>query len=245
MTTAKPQPSSVWPWYAMAIAGIVTLVASFLAPADAIQGELSRILYVHVPAAWLAYLSFGVTMIASALYLWKKDLKWDRIAAASAEVGVLFTGMTLVIGMIWGKSTWGVWWTWDARLTLTAIMFFVYLGYLALRRSTDDLEARAKRAAILGVLAVVQVPLVHFSVVLWRGLHQTPSLLKPASVDMDTPMVITLFAAVAMFSVMYGAMMFKLVELGKLEERVILTDQSSATPVAGAAVTAPSLGGGA
>ncbi len=245
MTTAETQPSPVWPWYAMAVAGIVTLVASFLAPADAIQGELSRILYVHVPAAWLAYVSFGVTMIASALYLWKKDLKWDRMAAASAEIGVLFTGMTLVIGMIWGKSTWGVWWTWDARLTLTAIMFFVYLGYLALRRSTDDLEARAKRAAILGVLAVVQVPLVHFSVVLWRGLHQTPSLVKPASVDMDTPMVITLFIAVAMFSVMYVAMMFKLVELGKLEEQVILGDLSSAAPVAGSAVTAPTLGGDA
>lgn len=245
MTVVKPPSSPVWPWYAMGIAGIVTLVVSFVAPPDAIQGELSRILYVHVPAAWLAYVSFGVTMLASALYLWKKDLKWDRIAAGSAEIGVLFTGMTLVIGMIWAKSTWGVWWTWDARLTLTAIMFFVYLGYLALRRSTDDLEARAKRAAILGVLAIVQIPLVHFSVVLWRGLHQTPSLLKPASVDMDTPMVVTLFIAVGMFSVMYVALMSKLVELGKLEEQVILADRSSTAPVAGSAVTAPFLGGDA
>jgi len=227
----------------MSVAGLITLVASFVAPADAVQEELSRILYVHVPAAWLAYVSFGVTMLASALYLWKKNLLWDRIAASSAEVGVLFTGMTLVIGMIWGKSTWGVWWTWDARLTLTAIMFFVYLGYLALRRTTDDLEARARRSAILGVLAVIQLPLVHFSVVWWRGLHQTPSLLKPASVDMDTPMVLTLLIAVAMFSVMYVAMMVKLVELAKLEEEVILMDQSDLGPVAGAAVVAPSLGG--
>ncbi|MEZ5176275.1 MAG: cytochrome c biogenesis protein CcsA [Acidimicrobiia bacterium] len=243
MSTPQQIPSPVWPWYAMGAAGIVTLVASFVPPPDAVQQELSRILYVHVPAAWLAYVSFGVTMLASALYLWKKNLTWDRIAAASAEVGVLFTGMTLVIGMIWGKSTWGVWWTWDARLTLTAIMFFVYLGYLALRRSTDDLEARASRAAILGVLAVVQIPLVHFSVVWWRGLHQTPSLLKPASVDMDTPMVITLFVAVAMFTVMYVAMMFKLVELGKLQDQVLLAEHADAAPVAGSAVTAPSLGG--
>jgi len=247
MTTAQSPSdtaqSSIWPWIAMSVAGLITLVASFVAPADAVQEELSRILYVHVPAAWLAYVSFGVTMLASALYLWKKNLLWDRIAASSAEVGVLFTGMTLVIGMIWGKSTWGVWWTWDARLTLTAIMFFVYLGYLALRRTTDDLEARARRSAILGVLAVIQLPLVHFSVVWWRGLHQTPSLLKPASVDMDTPMVLTLLIAVAMFSVMYVAMMVKLVELAKLEEEVILMDQSDLGPVAGAAVVAPSLGG--
>lgn len=249
MTTAEPSSavpnSPIWPWIAMGIAGIATLVASFLAPADAVQEELSRILYVHVPAAWLAYVSFGVTMLASAMYLWKRKLSWDRIAASSAEVGVLFTGMTLVIGMIWGKSTWGVWWTWDARLTLTAIMFFVYLGYLALRRTTDDLEARAKRSAILGVLAVVQLPLVHFSVVWWRGLHQTPSLLKPASVDMDTPMVATLLIAVAMFSIMYVAMMVKLVELARLEEEVILMEQSDRGPVAGEAVSAPNLGGDA
>lgn len=249
MTTAERQTvlsnSPFWPWVTMGIAGAVTLVASFLAPADAVQEELSRILYVHVPAAWLAYVSFGVTMLASAMYLWKKNLRWDRIAASSAEVGVLFTGMTLVIGMIWGKSTWGVWWTWDARLTLTAIMFFVYLGYLALRRTTDDLEARARRSAILGVLAVIQLPLVHFSVVWWRGLHQTPSLLKPASVDMDTPMVITLLIAVAMFSVMYVSMMVKLVELARLEEDVLLMERSDLGPVAGAAVSAPNLGGDA
>jgi heme exporter protein C len=241
--TEQPRSIGLWPWILMGIAGLVTLVASFLAPADAVQEELSRILYVHVPAAWLAYLSFGVTMFSSALYLWRKHLLWDRIAASSAEVGVMFTGLTLVIGMIWGKSTWGVWWTWDARLTLTAIMFFVYLGYLALRRTTDDLEARARRSAILGVLAVVQLPLVHFSVVWWRGLHQTPSLLKPASVDMDTPMVITLLVAVAMFTVMYLAMMVKLVELGSLEEQVILNEHANLGPVAGAAVRAPSLGG--
>lgn len=243
MTITKSPSSTIWPWYACVIAGGVTLAASFLAPPDAVQGELSRILYVHAPAAWLAYVSFGVTMLASILYLWRKDLTWDRIAAASAEVGVLFTGLTLIIGMIWGKSTWGVWWTWDARLTLTAIMFFVYLGYLALRRSTDDIEARARRAAILGALAVVQLPIVHFSVVWWRGLHQTASMLKPAAVDMDSSMVIVLFIAVAMFTVMYVAMMFKLVELGKLEEQVMLSERSSAMPVAGSAVTAPSLGG--
>ncbi len=138
MSTLEMKKSPVWPWVVMAAAGVVTFAAAMSAPPDAIQGQLSRIMYVHVPSAWLAYLSFGVTMFASAMYLWKRDLNWDRRAHASAEIGVFFTGLAISLGMIWGKSTWGVWWTWDARLTLTAIMFFVYLGYLALRRTTRE-----------------------------------------------------------------------------------------------------------
>jgi heme exporter protein C len=237
--------SSTWPWIVMAIAGLVTFVASMTVGPDAVQGQLSRILYVHVPSAWLAYLAFGVTMLASAMYLWKKDLKWDRRAASSAEIGVVFTALALGLGMIWAKPTWGVWWTWDARLTLTAIMFFVYLGYLALRRTTTDLHARAKRSAILGVLAVIQVPLVHFSVVWWRTLHQPPSLLKPEPIDMDTAIVATLLIAVIAFTVMYVAMMIKRIELAQLEDDVLVSEQTADTPVAGEAVTAPVIEGGA
>ena len=244
MTTRQQQPTSTWPWFVMAIAGLATFVASMTVSPDAIQGQLSRIMYVHVPSAWLAYLAFGVTMLASAIYLWRKDLAWDRLAAASAEIGVVFTGMTLGLGMIWAKPTWGVWWTWDARLTLTAIMFFVYLGYLALRRTTNDLHARAKRSSILGVLAVVQVPLVHFSVVWWRTLHQPPTLLKPEPIDMDTSMLVTLLIAVIAFTAMYVAMMFKRTELAVLEDEIIEADMAADRPVAGDAVTAPSLEAG-
>jgi len=240
MTTTE-QRVSVWPWFVMAVAGLVTFVAALTVAADAVQGELSRILYVHVPAAWLAYVAFGMTMVASAMYLWKKNLKWDRRALASAEIGVMFTGLTIVLGMIWGKTTWGVWWTWDARLTLTAIMFFVYVGYLALRRTTDDLDARAKRAAILGVLAVVQIPLVHFSVVWWRSLHQPPTLIKPEGLSMDTSMVVTLFIAVFSFTAMYVAMMFKRTELARLEDDVLIDEQTGSGPVAGEAVSKPDL----
>jgi heme exporter protein C len=240
MTTTE-HDVSVWPWFVMAAAGLLTFVAALTVAADAIQGELSRILYVHVPAAWLAYVAFGMAMVASAMYLWKKDLKWDRRALASAEIGVMFTGLTIALGMIWGKTTWGVWWTWDARLTLTAIMFFVYVGYLALRRTTDDLDARAKRAAILGVLAVVQVPLVHFSVVWWRSLHQPPTLIKPEGLSMDTSMVVTLFIAVISFTAMYIAMMFKRTELARLEDDVLIDEQTGSGPVAGEAVSKPDL----
>jgi heme exporter protein C len=229
----------------MAIAGLLTFVASMTVSPDAIQGELSRIMYVHVPSAWLAYLAFGVTLVASGMYLWKKNLKWDRRAVASAEIGVVFTGLAIALGMIWAKPTWGVWWTWDSRLTLTAIMFFVYLGYLALRRTTDDLDVRAKRSAILGIVAAVQIPLVHFSVVWWRGLHQAPSLLKPEGPEMDTAIVFTLLFAVASFTVMYGAMMVKRMELARFDDAVLVAEQTAAGPVAGEAVTAPDLRGGA
>lgn len=236
--------STVWPWIVMAVAGLVTFVASMTVGPDAVQGQLSRIMYVHVPAAWLAYLAFFVTMFASAMYLWKKDLAWDRRAVSSAEIGVVFTGLALGLGMIWAKPTWGVWWTWDARLTLTAIMFFVYLGYLALRRTTTDLHVRAKRSAILGVLAVIQVPLVHFSVVWWRTLHQPPTILKPEPIDMDTAIFVTLIIAVAAFTVMYAAMMFKRIELARLEDDLLIAEQTADSPVAGTAVTAPAIEGG-
>lgn len=244
MTDRQHQPTT-WPWIVMAVAGLVTFVASMTVGPDAIQGQLSRIMYVHVPAAWLAYLAFFVTMGASAMYLLKRDLAWDRRALASAEIGVMFTGLAIGLGMIWAKPTWGVWWTWDARLTLTAIMFFVYLGYLALRRTTDDLENRARRSAILGVLAIVQVPLVHFSVIWWRTLHQPPTLLSPDPIDMDTSMLVTLLIAVVAFTVMYVAMMFKRIELAVLEDEALVSEQEDDSVIAAEAVTAPSLDGGA
>lgn len=239
-----PPATSSWPWAIMVIAGLVSVAASMTVAPDAVQGELSRILYVHVPAAWLAYLAFAVTMISSGMYLWRKDLRWDRRAHASAEIGVVFTGMTIGLGMIYAKPTWGIFWTWEARLTLTAIMFFVYLGYLALRRTTDDLHARARRASILGVLAIVQVPLVHFSVVWWRTLHQPPTILRPARPEMDFAMLMTLFLAVACLTVMYGAMMLKRIELARVEDALLAADQVDDTVVAGEAVTRPTIEGG-
>lgn len=242
--TSNDRTTSVWPWIVMAIAGLQTFVVAMTVPTDAIQQQLTRILYVHVPSAWLAYMAFVFTMIASGMYLWRKDLKWDRRALASAEIGVVFTGLTLALGMVWAKPTWGVWWVWDARTTLTAIMFFVYLGYLALRRTSDVLDIRAKRSAIFGIFAVVQIPLVHFSVVWWRGVHQAPSLLRPEKPEMDTAIVLALLFAVVNFTAMYVAMMYKRIELARLEDDLLIQDQSGLGPVAGDAVIPPDLEGG-
>ena len=234
--------TSTWPWVAIAGAAAVSVTLAMVSPADAVQGDLVRIMYVHVPAAWLAYFAFIVTLVGSAVYLATRSLRWDRVAAASAEIGVYFTGLAIVLGMIWGKPTWGVWWTWDARLTLTAIMFFVYVGYLALRRTTTDPHARAKRAAVLGIVGVVQIPLVHFSVTWWRTLHQPPSLIRPDGPQIqDSLMLVALVVGVVAFTVIYGALMVKRIELQALEERLSAAERSLERPVAGEAVTAPDL----
>src|SRR3989442_8415285 len=122
----------------LAAAGLATLVVLglFVSPPDYIQRDAVRLMYLHVPAAWVAYLAFGVTSLASVLYLWRRtrSMAWDTLAGASAELGVLFTGLTLLLGSLWGKPVWNVWWAWDARVVSTAVLFFLYLGYLALRR---------------------------------------------------------------------------------------------------------------
>src|SRR6266511_2963908 len=128
---------------ALAVLAVAALVASAMtsrvvSPPDVEQGTFIRLMYVHVPSAWVAYLSFGVVFIASIAYLRTKRTRWDRLAAASAEVGVLFTALTIVLGSIWAKPVWGTWWTWDPRLTTTAIMLLIYVGYLAVRRVPDS-----------------------------------------------------------------------------------------------------------
>lgn len=186
--------------------GFLLLLGLVLSPADVNQGESVRIMYAHVPGAWLAYLAFIVTAVSSAAYLWKRtrSLTWDRIAGASAEVGVLFMGISLVTGSLWGRLTWGTFWTWDARLTTTAFLFVTYVGYLAVRGLGGTHHQRARRSAVLALLAVLEIPLVHFSVELWNSLHQEASVLtRNSDVEMDGLMLFSLFFGVLVFTMMY------------------------------------------
>jgi heme exporter protein C len=163
-------------------------------------------MYLHVPAAWLAYLAFGVTAVCSALYLWgrTRSLVWDRIAGASAELGVVFTGLTLLLGSLWGRPIWGVWWAWDARLVTTAVLFFLYLGYLALRRIPAALDVRAKRCGVAALIAFVDVPIVHFSVTWWRTLHQEATVFNPdLDVQIEGTMALALWLGVLSFTLLY------------------------------------------
>lgn len=143
----------------------------FYAPADRIQGIVQKIFYLHLPLAWVAYLAFLVVLVASVLYLWKRDLRWDALARSSVEIGVLFTTLVIVTGSLWAKPVWNTWWTWDARLTSTLVLWFIYISYLMLRAYTPDQERAARFGAILGIVGFIDVPIIHFSVQWWRTLH--------------------------------------------------------------------------
>lgn len=184
-TPVPSMPRWLTPFGIAAFAAVVLaqLTAIATSPADRDMGHLQKIMYVHVPAAWSAFICFAVVLYASARYLWRRSWRDDLLAAAAAEVGAVFTALTLALGSIWGKPTWGVWWTWDARLTSTAVLLMVFLGYLTLRAVTDDEQRRARWSAAVGILGALNVPIVYMSVQWWRTLHQlqsSPRTLAPA-----------------------------------------------------------------
>lgn len=175
---------SVWVaalgWAALAVLLYGQIMGLRAAP-DREMGHLAKIGYVHVPSAWVAFLAFFVVFVLSLVYLWRRTEQWDLMAASAAEVGAVLTALTLAQGSIWGRPTWGVWWTWDPRLTTTFILFLIYAGYLALRAFTDDPERRGRWSAAVGILGFLNVPIVFMSVRWWRTIHQVQS--TPATVD--------------------------------------------------------------
>ena len=190
---------------------------------DVVQGSTVRIMYVHVPAIWVAYMAFGLTAACSAAYLSgrNRSVAWDRVAGASAEIGVMFVAVSLVTGSLWGRLTWGTYWVWDARLTSTAFLFITYVGYLAVRRLGGTLRQRARRSSVLALLAVLEIPLVHFSVTLWRSLHQDASIADPnAKVQMDGLMLFTLFLGLFAFTALFVWMVLHRQRVIHLEDTV-------------------------
>jgi len=180
---APPRTSALFGFIAFAALIAAQVFSILTSPAEADMGHLQKIMYVHVPAAWMAFISFFVVLVFSLRYLWKKRENDDLLAASAAEVGATFTGLTLMLGMIWGRPAWGVWWVWDARLTSTLVLFLIFVGYLALRAFVDDAEQRARWSAAVGAIGAINVPIVYMSVKWWRTLHQpqsSPSTLDPA-----------------------------------------------------------------
>jgi len=223
----------------LGLAGVATAVGlwfALTAPPDALQGAYSRLLGIHPPSMWIAFLAFGVTALGSIMWLIKKTDRWDRLASASVEIGVVFTAIGLFTGMVWGQAVWGTAWDWqDPRLMSTAVMFFVYLGYLSLRNAVDDPTARARRSAILGAVAVVQVPLVYFSVNLFRTLHQTQSI-RPDGSTMPDEMLMAMLINLGAFTLLYVALMAARLEVARAEAAV-----APESAVAGEAVRPPRL----
>src|SRR3954469_10886342 len=186
----------------LGLAGVYLLALRFT-PVEARQGLAQKIFYVHVPAAWSALLAFSLVGITSALYLWLREPRLDRFAAASAEVGVVFSAVMLTTGPIWAKPIWGTWWTWDARLTLTLFVFFLFIGYLALRAALQDPGERARFSAVIGILGMLLVPFVHLSVYLFRTLHPQPIVLKPSAPSLPPEMLRTLLVSTLVFTLLY------------------------------------------
>lgn len=201
------------------LAVAVGLAAGFgYAPREAVQGNVQRIMYVHVPAVLTAYLAFGLVLVGSIGALATGRAGWDRLAGAAAELGVLFTGVTIVSGSIWGKPTWGTWWTWDARLTSTAVLFLVYVGYLLLRAMVDEPERRARIAAVVGIVGAANIPIVHFSVKWWRALHQPSTILGPEPSPIAGPIAAALFVNWVAFTLLFLYLLLRRVELARLED---------------------------
>jgi heme exporter protein C len=186
----------------LGLAGVYVLALRFT-PVELRQGPAQKIFYLHVPAAGSALIAFSLVGVTSALYLWLHDPRLDRFAASSAEVGVAFSAVMLTTGPIWAKPIWGTWWTWDARLTLTLFLFFLFIGYLALRASVHDPEERARFSAVVGILGMLLVPFIHLSVYLFRTLHPQPVVLKPSAPSLPPEMLRTLLLSTAVFTLLY------------------------------------------
>ena len=210
------------------ILGLITLAAialgTYLAlvssPPDQNMGDVVRIIYLHVPVVTMAYVGCFLTTFGSIMYLWKKSVWWDITAAASAEIAMVFTALTLVLGMIWARPTWGVWWVWDARLTSTTMLLLFLLGYLAVRRLPAEAATRSKRSAIVGVLLLPNVFIVNRSVTWWRSVHQGSTILNTLQPKIHDQMAFTLIFAMVVVALIFAWMLIHRWRLVWLEEQL-------------------------
>ena len=182
----------------------LSMAAIFLyAPTDRVQGPVQRIFYLHLSLAWLAYLAFFIVFVASVLYLWRGAQRWDLLARSAAELGVVFTTAVLITGSIWARPIWGTWWSWDARLTTTLVLWFIYLGYLMVRSYAADERRGARFAAVLGIVGFVDVPVIHLSVTWWRTLHPEPIVTAPGGPAMPAAMLQTFLLTMLAFTLLF------------------------------------------
>jgi heme exporter protein C len=192
------------------VAGVAVLAtvmrAAFFTPLEAKQGAAQKIFYLHVPAAWVAFLAFFVVAVASGVYLWLRDVRLDRFAESSAEVGVVFTTVVLITGPLWARPIWGTFWAWwDVRLVSTLFLWFIYVSYLVLRGAIDSPPLRARYSAVLGILGAFLIPFIHLSVYLFSTMHPMPIVGKPSKPSLPNEMLLTLMLSLASFTLLYFA----------------------------------------
>jgi len=207
------------------VGGVVALIniavalcmALFYAPMERTMGDAQRIFYFHVPSAWVGFLAFFIVFVASLMYLWKRERKWDALALSAAEIGVVFTTLVLLTGPLWAKKAWGAFWVWDARLTTTLILWMIYIGYLMLRNSSEG-ERRQRFAAVLAIVGFLDVPIIYLSVELWRTMH--PTLLITESGGLAPQMTQTLMVALLSFTLLFAFLLIQRVRLEQARDQV-------------------------
>jgi len=187
---------------ALGVLGLHWLVF-FWVPTEASMGIIQRIFYIHVPSAWVAFFAFGIVAICGAMYLWLGDERLDQAAVAAAEGGMIFTTVVLLTGPLWGRIAWGTFWTWEPRLTLTLLLWFIYLGYFLVRASTQNPERGKRFAAVVGLVGAADIPLIHLSVVWFRSLHPTPVVMKPEGPTLHPDMLATLMVGLGSFTALF------------------------------------------
>ena len=223
VASAKQRTRDLW----VNILGVVSLLSLLVglygalvwAPTERTMGDIQRIFYFHMPAAWVALgPAFTLVFVCSILYLVKKDLRYDRIAGASAEIGVAFTTITLMTGPLWAKPIWGAYWTWDPRLTTTLVLWFIYVAYLMLRAATSEGHKRARFSAVFGIVGWVDVPIVFMSIRWWRTIH--PTVITGAGMDLDPAMAAVLMFCLAAFTLLFVYLLIVRVRQESLKSRL-------------------------
>jgi len=200
---------------------LVVLYLIFIwVPTEKNLGVSQRIFYFHVPIAWVAFLAFFVVLVGSVGYLWKRTSKWDQLAYSAAEIGVLFTTLMLITGILWAKPVWGVWWTWDPRLTTSLILWLIYVAYLMLRAYSPRGDQGARYAAVLGIAGFIDVPIVYFSIVWWRTVHPQAMVGPAATGELDSSMRLLLMISTVMFTLLFAYLLTDRFSLRKSEDEV-------------------------
>ncbi|HEX6041241.1 cytochrome c biogenesis protein CcsA [Longimicrobium sp.] len=192
----------------------------FYVPTEREMGIVHRIFYVHVPSAWVAFMAFGIVALCSLGYLWLRDERLDAVALCAAELGLVFTSIVLTTGPLWGKLAWGAWWVWDARLSFTLLLWFIYVGYFMLRGATENPERGKRFAAILGVVGAADIPIIHMSVQWFRSQHPKPVVLKPEGPTAAPEMVQTLLVSLLAFTLLFVSLLLARLVVEKLSRRL-------------------------
>ena len=192
-------------------------------PTERTMGAIQRIFYFHVPLAWVSFLAFAVVFVCSVLYLKNGAGKWDRLSRSSAEIGIVFTTLVLITGPIWARPVWGTWWTWDARLTTTLLLWFIYIAYLLVRTYSAEESRGARYAAVVGIIGFLDVPIVALTIVLWRSQHPGPVIFEGG---LEGSMRLTLMISLAAFTLLYSYLLIQTTSLKRAADEAKRLRQS-------------------